>query len=260
MSDPVVKRIGTAAIVSEIVNRLEALQWVPKTIAAGPGIVGSDGLAYYNNLVPGQAYQWRPGNATQIESGGALLNDAGVFTPDYNTAQITGPANADFTGSLTLAQPPESVFERVVVFDSEDLVAAFRFLLVSEQRVAVVVPLDEEFKPALQGVKLVITRRLPVAVLVVDQVIGDRTAAFLGSTDPAIATPGALALAEYVLPALTGMLLGPENKVVSKPLHAGPLVIQDPKNETGGSRLAVHVDLECTGGRIEAVVGMAPEF
>lgn len=161
------------------------------------------------------------------------------------TADVVGAIVAIVAGLVVVDKPEEKVFERVELFDSENLVEAFRYLLVTEQRVAVVVPLDEEFESVINGLKLVMKRRLPVAVLVSDRVLGDRKAAIWGNDD----TPGAMGLAEKVLPAVTGLLLPNPMGVVAEPRRVSILSIQEKELPM---RVTVAVEFECRGGWMEA--------
>jgi hypothetical protein len=177
--------------------------------------------------------------------------------------------------ALTMVWPPAvggaavPAFDRVDVFDSENLVEAFRFLLVSEQRVCLIVPLDEDLEAKAVGLKLIVTRKRPIALLVTDRVLGDRRAAVFGSqAADAAATPGALNLAEMVLPAVTGRLLDavPQDggltlsKVIGVPTHCGVFTVHDPKQELQGNRACALVQVDCEGGRLEAVVGPGATF
>lgn len=162
--------------------------------------------------------------------------------------------------------PDVKAFEKVVLFDTQDLAEAFQFLTLVEQRVCLVVPLDEQFEeslPAIGGValKYLWKRRLPVVVICSDRVLGDRTAAWWGSDSE----EGAYALAESVLPAVTGQLLpnqaGPAggSGVLCAPKSISKaLVKSDDKDLTG--RAAAMVELECTGGVLEARLEKGPIF
>ena len=151
--------------------------------------------------------------------------------------------------------PPVTAFQRVGLFDSERLTEAFKYLLVSEQRVCVVVPLHEEFSSVANHLKLISTRMLPVMILCSDRVLGDRTAALWGS-DTEI---GAQALMELVLPEVTGVLLPAPNKVLCEPVSDSILVVMDTEKALPG-RVAVGLEVKCTGGSIEATLGKGPVF
>lgn len=145
-----------------------------------------------------------------------------------------------------------AVFERVELFDSERLEDAFRYLTIAEKRVCVVVPLVEEFETVInaQQRKILVQRRLPVIVLCSDRLMGDRKGALYGTTGAA-ATPGAYALADLVLPAVTGQLLANPGAVVSVPKTLSPITVKDTEKTLAG-RVTVGLELDCTGGWLEA--------
>ncbi len=149
-------------------------------------------------------------------------------------------------------------FDRVARFDSEQLTEAFRYLLVTEQRVCVIVPLDEEFETVIERQKLVVTRRLPVGLAVSDRVLGDRSAALWGNDE----TPGTVNLVELALPAVTGLLIaaaGGKGGVRSEPVRVGVMSVRDTEQELP-SRVAMLVELECRGGYLESGLPPGPIF
>jgi hypothetical protein len=93
-------------------------------------------------------------------------------------------------------QAAAAAFDRVELFDCEQLVEAFRYLLVTEQRVCVIVPLDERFETTVEKRKLIVRRTLPVAVLISDRILGNRQQALYGdlAVDGTGTTPGAMGL------------------------------------------------------------------
>lgn len=146
-------------------------------------------------------------------------------------------------------------FQRVELFDSEQLTEAFRYLLVTEQRVCIVVPLDERFEPALQKHKLMMTRVLPVALLISDRVLGNRVAALWGDND----TPGASGLAELTLPAITGLLLPNPAGVVAEPFSSAVMSVKDTERSLP-SRVCIGLEFHCRGGYLQSELGTSPIF
>lgn len=228
--------------------------------------------------------------------------------------------------ALKLADTVTPAFERVELFDSEDLVAAFEFLLITEQRVCVVVPLTEEFPTVFEGLKMTVKRKLPVAILCSDRVLGSRKEALWGAPagdvaapggdhygvddlvhyagltpgaryqwtpgdneglissgtvslneagvfvpdlasaevqgsanmpftgslrDLGISTPGAMALAELALPAVTGLLLQNPGGVICVPERITILTVKDTEKNLP-SRITAALEVECRGGWMEA--------
>jgi hypothetical protein len=152
-------------------------------------------------------------------------------------------------------------FDRAEVFDSEQMVEAFRYLLVTEQKVIVLVPMDERFETVIQQRKLMVTRELPVMALISDRVLGNRKDALLGNAE----TPGALALTELVLPAVTGLLLPnqaapvPLGGVLVEPNSSSVISVKDTESEAPG-RVCVGLLLHCRGGYLEAAMPLGPIF
>lgn len=148
----------------------------------------------------------------------------------------------------------QPAFGSVQLFDVTSLEQAFQELIASQQRVCFIVPDDEAFEPKLQAGKLLITRRLPVALLISDRVLGSRQKALYGD---GLNTPGAFALAELCLAAVTGQLLDKPNGVQCVPKTSAVLHLDNPTASLPG-RSCVELDLECTGGTLEATLALGP--
>jgi hypothetical protein len=148
---------------------------------------------------------------------------------------------------VTAPFTPGAAFDRVELFDSEDLIAAFQYLLITQQRVCVIVPLTERHEALAQNMKLIVKRSLPVALLISDRVIGNRKTALWGDQK----TPGAMGLMELVLPAVTGQLLANPSGVVSAPVSTSVMSVKD-TNQKLPNRITVVLELNCRGGRLEA--------
>lgn len=154
-------------------------------------------------------------------------------------------------------------FQSVKLFDTADLAAAMQELLLSQQRICLVIPDAERFESVLSGAhKLLVKRTLPVALLMSDRVLGDRQQALHGAPAagdlPAVA--GAFALQEIALAAVTGRLLAPGGGlggVLCQPVTATVLTVEDTKKKLPG-RACVELDLDCTGGTLEAATGPGP--
>jgi hypothetical protein len=147
----------------------------------------------------------------------------------------------------TQAAPAAAAFGNVELFDSENLVEVFQYLLITAQRVCVIVPLDEKFDCITEQRLLRVKRALPVALLISDRVLGNRKAALYGDDS----TPGAFGLAELVLPAVTGLLLPNPNGVISEPQNTSIMSLNDTAKKLP-NRITVVLELQCRGGWIEA--------
>jgi hypothetical protein len=180
-----------------------------------------------------------------------------VTPATYNrqpTTAILAELKARMT-ALKLADGTTPAFARVELFDSESLLEAFELLTLSEQRICVIVPLDETFNTENRGQILISTRILPVALLISDRVIGDRTKALFGSA----ANLGAYALAELALPVVTGRLLDNPNGVTVEPVNTSVLIIKNQKEKQNlPGRAAVALELQCRGGNLQAPLGPQP--
>lgn len=141
-------------------------------------------------------------------------------------------------------------FGRVELFDSENLVEAFQYLMITDQRVCVIVALDERHEVECQAMKMIVRRHLPVALLISDRVIGNRKQALWGD---GVKTPGAFGLAELVLPAVTGQLLANPSGVVSEPTSTSVMTLKDAEKKLP-NRVTVALELNCRGGRLEAAI------
>lgn len=146
-----------------------------------------------------------------------------------------------------------AAFDRVALFDSEDLVEAFRYVLITEQRVCVIVPMPEQFESVFQVRKLTVKRALPVMLLVSDRVLGNRTQALWGDVQPdgTATTPGAMGLAEMVLPAVAGLILAAPAAVIGEPKSLTVLRVKDTEKDLP-ARVCAGLELECRGGYVEA--------
>ena len=160
---------------------------------------------------------------------------------------------------LTLADGITPAFGEVRLFDQESLVEAFKWLALADQRVCVIVPLDERFdEKASHGTKLVITRLLPVALLISDRVIGDRVTALYGNAAAQPPVIGAYGLYELVLPLVTGTILAAPVKAVSVPTNASLFVVKDKQQTNLPGRSAIALEVQVRGGTLEANIGPGP--
>ena len=153
--------------------------------------------------------------------------------------------------AVKLADNATAAFQRVEMFDSESLLEAFQMLLISEQRICLIVPLTENWQTEVQTRKLITRRTVNFALIISDRIIGKRSTALYG--DGTAATPGAHKLVAFTLPQVTGQLLPNPNGVVSTPKLADVMIVKNEKEKQDlPGRAAVMLELECKGGWIEA--------
>lgn len=154
---------------------------------------------------------------------------------------------------------PEAAFQSVKLFGMNSLPDAMRELLVSQQRVCFVIPDSERFAPETDGGKMVLSRTLPVALLISDRVLGNRQTALFGGAVGATETPGAYGLQKAALEAVAGQLIDEAPRVVCTPTQSAVVDIEDVQKKLPG-RAALEVDLDCTGGTLTAALGPGPNL
>jgi hypothetical protein len=183
-----------------------------------------------------------------------------------STRRSVGEILAAVKAALVAAQwtPPDSdptaAFQDVKLFDVADLVAAFEELMASKQRVAFIIADSEQFQTATDGLKVIMTRRQPVAILISDRVIGNRVTALYGDLTANPPVLGAEGLKEIALAAITGELIAAADGMEA--VHCTPIESEagrseDVKKKTPG-RSYVELDMICTGGTLEADLTSVP--
>lgn len=150
--------------------------------------------------------------------------------------------------------PAQPAFQRIELFDNENLTLAFKTLLVSEQRICLIVPLTPRWEDKANENPRVTRRVLPVALLISDRVIGDRNAALFGGDK----NPGAYALSALALPVVTGQLISNPAGVVSMPANESIIIIKKEERENLPGRAAIALELECRGGWLSALLDVSP--
>lgn len=182
------------------------------------------------------------------------------MTPAISTRNSTADIIAALTAAVTGVQfKGANAFSRVEFFDVEDIAEAAQFLLITEQRACVIVPLEERFEAAIKGPLTVLTRRLPIVLLISDRVIGStkRKVALLGDAN----TPGAQGLVDLTLPAVTGLLIAPiggatpVGGVKCLPTDSVVMKISSKDQPKLPGRVCIALSLECTGGTLTANTG-----
>ena len=189
------------------------------------------------------------------------------MNPATNNRASVSEILAALSAALTAAQwtpvvdQPVAAFQTVKLFDLANIATAFKELTVADQRVCFIIADAEHFADKFsnstdQGVQraLLMTRKLPVALLISDRVIGDRTTALYGGMNGTVKICGAEGLKEIALTAVTGQLLANPNGVVVRPTTSAVMDVKDMRTNLPG-RACVELDLECTGGTLAADLG-----
>lgn len=155
---------------------------------------------------------------------------------------------------LKLADDVTAAFERIEIFDEENLMEAFKRLLVGDQRTCLIIPLTARWDQNAGENPRTVRRTLPVVLLISDQVIGDRTAALFGGA----ANPGAYGLSAIAVPAVTGQLIANPGGVVCTPVNESVVIVREADGGDAGGRAAVALELECQGGWLRALLDVSP--
>jgi hypothetical protein len=151
------------------------------------------------------------------------------------------------------AAPPQNAFARVELFDDLDLAEAFKQLIMSESRIALVIFSDEPFTTEKNGRQLIIHRQHRLWIVFTDRVVGKRMDALMGGAT----NPGLLVLRDLVLPAISGLTLTSAQKVSCTPLD-GSLLRVEGTDKTSPGRLAYSLEVQLDGGYMLVDTGRSP--
>lgn len=143
------------------------------------------------------------------------------------------------------------VFQTVKIYDRDDLVAAFKELLLSSQRIALIIADKDAFEQIGGGMKLLFNREQLFYVLTTDRVHGDRNKALYGDLAANPPVLGAERMARLAIPAVTGQLLDAPDPIHCVPDSLDVNFVEDSEKKLQG-RACMQLNLVCTGGEIEA--------
>jgi hypothetical protein len=150
-------------------------------------------------------------------------------------------------------RPAQPAFKRVELFDDLDLPEAFKRLLISESRIALVIYSSDTFENQRSDRQMIIRRKQELYVVFTDRVMGKRIDALLGADN----NPGLLVLRDLVLPAITGLLVPQPAGIICAPTRGSLLQVEDTDRKLPG-RLAYLLEIELQGGWLKADVGKSP--
>jgi hypothetical protein len=146
----------------------------------------------------------------------------------------------DLVTALTALQLPSpftgAAFEKVQIFDLQDLLAAMQELYAYGNRIALIGLDAIEHQCTVSGRSLKIDRSLSVTVLIADRRFNDRQKAMMGDNT----TPGALYLQKLVVDAVAGELSG---GWVAQPGTGRLVLLQDEKRKDETGRILFAQDL-----------------
>jgi hypothetical protein len=195
----------------------------------------------------------------------------------YSNAEIAAALQAQLAALLLTVEDPENpgqllaigdpqnpgtalkAFDRIELFDVESLTDAFRLLIISEQRVCVIIMLDEQLTTQISEQKILTTRMVPIALLISDRNLGDRVKALWGDPlDPTV--QGAFALEKLARAAVVGQLLDSDSargktKVISLAASVNSIFLKDEDKKELPGRAAVMLELNVSGGTLTARIG-----
>lgn len=146
---------------------------------------------------------------------------------------------------VAFGEPAVSAFDKVKVFDLQDLAKALEELFLVSSRVALIGLNSVSHSHEVRGRSLMISRSLAVTVILSDRHYSDRQKAMMGSEPGVNGTPGALLLAKLVVDAVAGEL--PSGAVVTAgDGRLAALEHAERKNQTG--RIIFAQDFEVSVG------------
>ncbi len=150
-------------------------------------------------------------------------------------------------------QPDVSLFETVEYCSHTNLVAALEQLHLNKNRIALIVPQDDDYLPAnqdeVQGRALELRVERLVFILMSDRDMGRRQDASTGDESK----PGVLLMKELVVNDLMGQTLGVPGVRV-KPRHGSPLILQDKARKDQPGREAWNLELLIESGEAVTTV------
>lgn len=151
--------------------------------------------------------------------------------------------------------PAEPAFQKVALFDVDDLATAIKDLLVFKDRACFILLDAERCDSELAGNKVVSRLTRTVALLITDRDYGKRADALVGDAT----RPGVLALKD--------LILDPDNEIIGDlvtgvavlPGFGSPVRITGEARDNLTGRLAYELDLELKGGSlVVALTGPGP--
>jgi hypothetical protein len=147
-------------------------------------------------------------------------------------------------------------FAAVRLFDIQDLSDAMRQLVVSEDRMAILIYAGDSFAPQLDVGSLLLQRTMEVTLIITDRRLDDRVVALVGDDE----TPGVLGLLDAVLPAITGVVVdetsaGAEDQVRCVPTRADSMLVALEDKSKYPGRQAISIDLQLQGQWIRMEIG-----
>lgn len=148
----------------------------------------------------------------------------------------------------------ELAFDRVEVFSALDFEKAIERLLLTEDRIALVIPTGSTWETSTPtnptfGITPECRRTVKVTMIVSDRVVGDRIGAAEGTDD----NPGCYALGELTRSGASGLLFTEAPQVVAVPVSDEMFAVQRDGEDVPG-REACAIELSCVSDWAELAV------
>lgn len=145
------------------------------------------------------------------------------------------------------AGPAEPAFQKVALFDVDDLSTALKDLLVFKDRACFILLDADRCDNELVGTKILSRQTRTVALLITDRDYGKRADALVGDAT----RPGVLALKDLILDPANEIIGDLVTGVAVLPGTGSPMRITGEQRDNLTGRLAYELDLELRGGFME---------
>jgi hypothetical protein len=148
----------------------------------------------------------------------------------------------------------EPAFQKVELFDVDDLKTALKELLVFKDRACFIIIDEERCTSEVIGMKMQSRQSRTIALIITDRDYGKRAEALTGDAT----RPGVLALKDLILDPENEVIGGLLDGMVVMPGFGAPIRIMDEERDNMTGRLAYELDLEIRGGFLEVRLGPGP--
>lgn len=145
-------------------------------------------------------------------------------------------------------------FEQVKIYDLLDLKKALEELLVTKNRVCLLIPGGEEWDRNIHGAQLICHQTRQVTLLMADRNYTDRLKAMLGD----LQTPGVFTLSAHVLPAVCGRLA--DRSFVVEPDNGELFALEGDDRANNPGRICWRQELAIKGGTMQFNLGQPPIY
>jgi len=149
---------------------------------------------------------------------------------------------------------PEDAFQKVELFDIDDLATALKDLRTFKDRACFIIIDEERCTSEIVGQKMQSRQSRSIALLITDRDYGKRAEALIGDAT----RPGVLALKDLVLNPASEVIGQILDGIAVMPATGAPIRITGEERDNMTGRLCYGQDLEIRGGFIEVRLGPGP--